>query len=642
MAQQTSPGTHAQRGKQLYSRVKQLRSWVLSDPSKAPELADTLNRLTAHRLLGHAYADAFAEAQEAFAAAYKLAPAPGTIGPLTRTEDVVRQVQAMAHLAMIQVAAGQAEAGRQTALAALALRSELGRPDFDAALPSASAVWLLTAIARGAAASGDLARANAYADAALARSDQAGHADVADHLPLAIDTEALVADTRWAAGVVNDAVNHGRRALRLQEGLAASALAPSSRLPEAEVRRLTTPLLALQRDLADRLPSVGDEAGALEQRRTLIARLRTLPGRARPELREALALALVDLADDLDRLGRPSESQLASEEAAAIAAELAKREAHTGQYLGVQLLAGAAWAHALVESDPEAAAGALGAALQRHEALGKPGALAAAYGVALLARAEVEQALDLAEDAADTRKEFGALAGRLLDATTGGRPLDAGLDPAAFVRDRARGVVSRSPLPTPHWDRLPAADALAEPVTSGSREAVIPSASTVTPFPAAVPAAPGPRPEPVLMPEPEPEVVPEPEPVAVPEPVVEPEPAASAPLDPVVLARGLLAEGRVQEALQVATEALALGASIELLRVALEARLALDDKKGAATDAERIVALVRPLAEADPGAHGAELVAALTTLSEARKRAGDWWGSLGPAREAKALAKRLR
>ncbi|MFV0452415.1 MAG: hypothetical protein ACK5LS_09285 [Propioniciclava sp.] len=45
-------------------------------------------------------------------------------------------------------------------------------------------------------------------------------------------------------------------------------------------------------------------------------------------------------------------------------------------------------------------------------------------------------------------------------------------------------------------------------------------------------------------------------------------------------------------------------------------------------------------ARAAPGERG-ELVASLTALAQARRAAGDWWGARQPAKEAKALARRL-
>ena len=65
------------------------------------------------------------------------------------------------------------------------------------------------------------------------------------------------------------------------------------------------------------------------------------------------------------------------------------------------------------------------------------------------------------------------------------------------------------------------------------------------------------------------------------------------------------------------------------------------DRRSARTANEHVVELLRPLAQADLATHGPRLRAALEELSSARLRSGDVWGSRGPAREAKALAKTL-
>ena len=56
---------------------------------------------------------------------------------------------------------------------------------------------------------------------------------------------------------------------------------------------------------------------------------------------------------------------------------------------------------------------------------------------------------------------------------------------------------------------------------------------------------------------------------------------------------------------------------------------------------ERLVELLRPLAEHDLAAYGPRLLYALEELSSARLRAGELFASRGPAQEAKALAKAL-
>ena len=59
---------YAQRTKQLVSAVQRIRGWVGSDPSRGAELGDALVELTAHRLQGHAYGDAAADARWRLAA----------------------------------------------------------------------------------------------------------------------------------------------------------------------------------------------------------------------------------------------------------------------------------------------------------------------------------------------------------------------------------------------------------------------------------------------------------------------------------------------------------------------------------------------------------------------------------------------
>src|SRR5215218_1372671 len=109
-----SQDTYAQRGKTLTSLVQRLRGWVGSDPSKAPELADALVELTAHRLLGHSYAAAATDAHDAVRRAGELLAASGPIGPYTSISDAARYVTAVVHLATIQAGMGIADAAGQT------------------------------------------------------------------------------------------------------------------------------------------------------------------------------------------------------------------------------------------------------------------------------------------------------------------------------------------------------------------------------------------------------------------------------------------------------------------------------------------------------------------------------------------------
>ena len=65
------------------------------------------------------------------------------------------------------------------------------------------------------------------------------------------------------------------------------------------------------------------------------------------------------------------------------------------------------------------------------------------------------------------------------------------------------------------------------------------------------------------------------------------------------------------------------------------------DRRASRAANERVVELLRPRAEADLARYGPVLVSALEDLSRARLRGGDIFGSRAPAKEAKALARRL-
>ncbi|WP_028707424.1 hypothetical protein [Propionicicella superfundia] len=74
-------------------------------------------------------------------------------------------------------------------------------------------------------------------------------------------------------------------------------------------------------------------------------------------------------------------------------------------------------------------------------------------------------------------------------------------------------------------------------------------------------------------------------------------------------------------------------------RVERDAARSTGDRKALRRATEGLVEALRPAASADPGAFGAELVETLRESAALRLRAGDWWGSRGPAAEAKSLAK---
>ena len=79
-AQKQPQDPYAQQGKKLASLVQLLRGWVGSDPSRAQELADALIQLTAHRLLGHSWAAAADDAQDAVRRAAELLAARARSG----------------------------------------------------------------------------------------------------------------------------------------------------------------------------------------------------------------------------------------------------------------------------------------------------------------------------------------------------------------------------------------------------------------------------------------------------------------------------------------------------------------------------------------------------------------------------------
>src|SRR6478609_5426261 len=176
-AQKQSPDEYAQRGKTLASSARRVRGWVGSDPSRTAELADVLVELTAHRLLGHGYAAAAGDAQEAVRLAAQLLTANGPIGPYTAAADAARYLTAVVQLATIQVGAGVPEAAGRTIDSLQDMRQQLSELRLEEELKPQTAIWALSATARAVLAGGDAAQANAYADAALDRLAESGLRD---------------------------------------------------------------------------------------------------------------------------------------------------------------------------------------------------------------------------------------------------------------------------------------------------------------------------------------------------------------------------------------------------------------------------------------------------------------------------------
>jgi hypothetical protein len=416
---------YAKQAKTLASSVQRLRGWVGSDPSKASDLADALVQLTAHRLLGNGYAAAATDAQEAVRRAAQLLTANGPIGPYTSVTDAARYMTAVIHLATVQAGLGLPDAAGRTIESLQDIQQQLRELGLAEQVEPQTAIWALSSTARGALASGDLATANAYADAALARLAESGLRDDPAATYLVLGTDRLAADSRWAAGLADEALTYLHSAQERYEAEVDGRLQQPARLSPALVERLAQPLFGLYRDLADRLAASDQVDLGLVTRRTLVERLQGLTARLGDPARAQLAFALADLASDLLRADRVDEADAAAAEAAAAAA--------TGSGLeSTRLLVAAVRARVLTRI------GRSGEAVQMlRELLPAQASGSAARAVGLLALAEALQAggdLDGARSAEDAFNELArGLAG----------PAFQGVPTRTAVEDLARGVVSR-------------------------------------------------------------------------------------------------------------------------------------------------------------------------------------------------------
>ena len=311
-----SQDPYAQRSKQLTSAVQRLRGWVGSDPSRNAELADALVELNAYRLLGHEYGAAASDARDALRRSAELLTANGPIGPYTSVEDAVRYLTAVVHLAVTQVALGLAESAGRTIASMDDVQEQLSKLPVQEQLAPMTAIWALSCSARSRLASGDVGGANAYADAALARLAESGLRADTDSSYLAIDTDRLVSDCRWAAGRPQESLGFLHEARERYDHLVAGRLRDPAGLSPALVGRLAEPLFGLYRDMADRLIAVGEVDLGLVTRRELVALLRGLIGRLGQSTQVQLVSALTDLADDLVKSDRVDEADLAALEAA--------------------------------------------------------------------------------------------------------------------------------------------------------------------------------------------------------------------------------------------------------------------------------------------------------------------------------------
>ena len=317
-SRQQSPDLYAQRGKALGSVVQRLRGWVGSDPSREPELADALVELTAHRLLGHGYAAAAADAQESVRRAGELLAAKGPIGPYTSISDAARYVTAVVHLGAIQAGLGLPDAAGRTIDSLQDIRDQLQGKGLEQQLQPQTAVLALSCSARASLASGDVATANAYADATLARLAESDLGDDPAAAYLAMDVERLVSDCRWAAGRAEESVSYAYAAKSRYDDVVDGRLAEPARLSPALLERLAEPLLGLYRDMADRLAGSGESEVGLITRRRLIELLGGLTGRLGDPVRVQLASALADLVRDLSELDRVDEATAVRVEADAL------------------------------------------------------------------------------------------------------------------------------------------------------------------------------------------------------------------------------------------------------------------------------------------------------------------------------------
>ena len=303
--------TFAQQTRRLASEVQRLRDWAGGDPARLGRVADALVGLTAHRLSGHAWAEAAADAQEAVTLSARALAEHGPVGPYTPRADAVRSITALVHLALIQSAAGLHPQAGQVIAAVLGLRDQLSRLELDAALAPRTVAWALLVWARAGLAAGDVAAANARVDAAVA-----GGADDGEFL--AIDLDRAASDARWAAGWPEPSVEFALRAVERYESLALELLERPAQLPPPMLDRLSEPLFGLYGDAADRVLAIGAPGLGLGLRRRLVDLLGALAV-ARPEAQQMLVSALSDLADDLRGLGRAAEA----DDVAALASSIA-------------------------------------------------------------------------------------------------------------------------------------------------------------------------------------------------------------------------------------------------------------------------------------------------------------------------------
>ena len=595
----SSTSTHRRRFKQITSQVKKLRGWVGSDASVGESLVDALNEVTALRLLDHSYADAAADAQDALTRANALVAEHGAVGPFTPADDAVRFVTATAQLARLQAGLGQPGAAAATAGAAQAWMGLLPHLDVAPYLAPRTASWLLQARAVGALTAGDVAAANAFADAAVVRAREGGL--VGRDAQVLVDAALLASRARTVAGLPQDAALLAREAMTA----ASSALRQAEPVQQASLTGIEVESLVAAGDAAASAWGAQgrwDEASAA--RRAVLAQIEGAT--TAPSAQARAYRVRADVARDLAQAGDTAGARAAAEQAAQGVSRLAALGLPAEELLPVQFAATTALAEALLRDGEAAdAVAALQAVVERDASLRHP-AWATAWRA--LAAITLAQAQRLAGDPAAPQTQ--AWAEDVAAHVPSPLPVPPGVPLTSRLVAAARGVPLPGVGPAPSWSVLDDDTAL-----SASTRAPRPLGDAVAPVAAA------------------PDLHDEPDAVAA-APEAAPAPVPSAPTieapqpDPSGLTEDAGAASDPQAAWRTATQ------SLEAARVR-------NDRRDVLQASQAVVDALRPLAEAEATRWTPTLIEALENLGDATFKAGDWWGSRAPKREAKALAKSL-
>ncbi len=644
---------YAQRSKELGSAVQRLRGWVGSDPSRLPELGDALVALTGHRLRGHEYAAAGADAQDSVKQAAQLLTAGGAVGAYTEAVDAGRYVTAVVQLASVQSGLGLAEAAGRTVASLDDLHEQFLALRLDLPLEPEVVVRALLCTAGAALAGGDVATAGSSADEALRRLVAAGLDTDPDAAYLALDVDRLVADTRWAANRPSESLALLHRARDRWAAVVDGRLDAPAGLSPSLVARLAAPAPLLHRDLADRLVATQEVDLGLVTRRALVDLLRRLEGRTGTPTQRPLATALADLAADLLASDRVDEAEESS--AAALAALGTRGEVSWPVVVRAQVLG-------------RTGRPAEAVSLLRERPL--PEAAAALTGLVLHTLAQCQRAsgeTQAAEESEQDRDRVVRQLGlqhldQLVDHTRG--VLSRGSAPVSWPSSRAHGLGPadgrggrrrtppprslRSPAPTTGWVRSaarPTGPRSGAPPTLGRKPRAGRRRSVSEPQPP--PRRPNGRRH-------------DSSPSSRPRSRVGPPPKRRNGRRPSGAARsgwrptgwrrsaepprsgpGEVSPEEVSPE-EVGPEPVSGGPDpLDLARQAWQQARAAGDRRTARDAADRLVEVLRPRVEADPGQHGPLLQQVLSELAGLRMRGGDLRGARAASREARELGRRI-